>query len=145
MKNIFEYATKELSQDAFLCCFIANCNDEAISEYSYDFINLITGFNFGVGDIKHVQIIQQGNNMDIIVDFWTSDNKDAKSHYVIIIEDKTNSSAGDNQLVKYAEIMDGWNTNEPGYKDRRRKVFYKVNGLSNKDNSEIDKANEKYQ
>lgn len=52
MNNIFDFATKELSQDAFLSWFIANCNDENIGEYSYKFINFLTGFNFKVGEIK---------------------------------------------------------------------------------------------
>ena len=122
MENIFDFATKELSQDAFLSWFIANCNELEIGEYSYDFINLISGFDFKVGDIKEVTIKQQEHNMDIVVDLWDVNNL----HYVIVIEDKTSSSAHSGQLKRYADIMNGWNTDEEGYIERRHKVFYKV-------------------
>ena len=140
MNNIFDFATKELSQDAFLGWFISNCNEEGIKEYSYEFINLITKFNFKVGDIKKVQVKQQENNMDIIVDFWTSEDLNPQSHYVIIIEDKTTSSAHSGQLKRYAEIMNSWNTNELGYKERRRKVFYKVSNKTKQDELEIEEG-----
>lgn len=136
MENIFDFATKELSQDAFLSWFIANCNELEIGEYSYDFINLIGGFDFEFGDIKKVTIKQQEHNMDIVVDLWDVNNL----HYVIVIEDKTSSSAHSGQLKRYAEIIDGWNTGEKDYENRRRKVFYKVDYLTEQDNSEIKEA-----
>lgn len=69
MKNIFDFATKELSQDAFLSWFIAGCNEPEISEYSYEFINFLTGYHFNVGDIKKVTIKQQCGGIDVVVDF----------------------------------------------------------------------------
>ena len=145
MNNIFDFATKELSQDAFLSWFISNCNEDGIKEYSYEFINLITDYHFKVGDIKKVQIKQQENNMDIIVDFWTSEDLNPQSHYVIIIEDKTTSSAHSGQLKRYAEIMNSWNTNDPGDKERRRKVFYKVNKKTDQDKLEIEEGNKGFE
>ena len=56
-------------------------------------------------------------------------NKKPESHYVLVIEDKTTSSAHSGQLRKYANIMDSWNTKEPNYKDRRFKIFYKVDSI----------------
>lgn len=141
MKNIFDYATKELSQDAFLSWFIANCNEPSIGEYSYRFINFISGLNFKLGDIKTVTIKQQEHNIDIIVDLWDIN----KLHYVIIIEDKTSSSAHSGQLKRYANIMDKWNRGEDGYKSRRRKVFYKVDYLTDQDKEEIKKGNEGFE
>lgn len=138
MKNIFDFATKELSQDAFLSWFIANCNELEIGDSSYKFINYIGGFDFKNGDIRKVVIKQQEHNMDIIVDLW--DIKDL--HYVIVIEDKTSSSAHSGQLKRYAEIMNGWNTGEKGFISRRRKVFYKVDDLTEQDNKEIKEADE---
>lgn len=144
MRNIFEFATKELSQDAFLSWFIANCNEPGISEYSYKFINLITGLNFKCGEIRKVQIIQQEHNMDIIVDFWTSENLDESSHYVIVIEDKTTSSAHSSQLKKYADELSKWNKKEPDYISRRRKVFYKVGYLTEQDHKELIEGDADY-
>ena len=140
MKNIFDFATKELSQDAFLSWFIANCNEPSIGKYSYQFINLLTGYNFKLGDIKEVTIKQQEHNMDIIADLWSKDNL----HYVIVIEDKTTSSAHSGQLKKYANIMDDWNNDEPNYFDRRRKIFYKVDYLTDQDYLELKQGNDGY-
>lgn len=140
MNNIFDFATKELSQDAFLSWFIANCNDENIGEYSYKFINFLTGFNFKVGEIKKINIKQQERNIDIIVDLWTFDNL----HYVFIIEDKTTSSAHDDQLKNYANEMNKWNNDEVDYIRRRRKIFYKVNFLTEQDELEIQKGNDNF-
>lgn len=140
-RNIFEFATKELSQDAFLSWFIANCNDPDISEHAYNFINLITGWHFNIGDIKEVEIKQQENNIDVIVDFWTKEKSDLSSHYVIIIEDKTASSAHSSQLKRYAHEMDKWNNEEPDYKNRRRKVFYKTGYRTDEDAKEIEAGN----
>lgn len=146
MKNLFSFATKELSQDAFLSWFIANCNDESIGEYSYSFINKLTGLklDFFEQDIKEIKVTQQKHNMDIIVDFWTdlSDENKAKSHYVLVIEDKTTSDAHSGQLKKYADEVAKWNTNEKEFEKRRFKVFYKTNHLSEKDKNEISKADE---
>ena len=146
MRNIFEFATKELSQDAFLSWFIANCNEPGLEKDAYDFINKLTynKHNFKPGDIKEVQIKQQENNMDIIVDFWTTIDKEASSHYVMIIEDKTNSSAHSGQLKKYANEMNKWNTDEPNYKERRHKIFYKANNFTDQDKDELSKGNEGY-
>ncbi len=141
MKNIFDFATKELSQDAFLSWFIASYDEPEVSEYSYEFINFLTGYHFiNVGDIKKVAIKQQCDGIDVVVDFWTNDDL----HYVLIIEDKTTSSAHTSQLEKYAKTMDGWNNNEEGYINRRRKVFYKVNHLTDQDKKELEIGNKKY-
>lgn len=140
-KNLFDFATKELSQDAFLSWFIANCNDEEIGKESYRFINFLTGLSLKYGDIKDIQVLQQEHDIDIVVDFWLKEKRAPESHYVMIIEDKTASSAHDNQLKRYAKILESWNTDQPGYEQRRFKVFYKVNYLTDEDKQEIELAN----
>lgn len=144
MKNLFDFATKELSQDAFLSWFIANCNDKTIGDYSYSFLNFLTGLKLKFGDIKKMTVLQQEHNMDIVVDFWLDKNKKPESHYVLVIEDKTTSSAHSGQLRKYANIMDSWNTEEPNYKDRRFKIFYKVDSITEQDKREIEFGNDGY-
>jgi hypothetical protein len=139
--NLFNYATKELSQDAFICWLVANYDTEELKEESYRFLNLLMASNFLVGEIKIMTIKQQVNKIDIVIDFWTSAVKEPSSHYTLVIEDKTNSSAHTNQLVKYNEIIDKWNINEKGYQNRTRKVFFKSNVLTEEDKLEIEKAN----
>ena len=142
MRNIFEFATKELSQDAFISWFIANCNEPGLEKDAYAFINLLTNkqHNFKPGDIKEIEIKQQENNMDIIVDFWTANDKVSSSHYVMVIEDKTNSSAHSGQLKKYADEMNKWSVE----KERRHKIFYKANNFTDQDRNELKKGNEGY-
>lgn len=104
--NIFTYATKELSQDAFICWLLVNHDVEELQEESYRFLNLLMDTNFANGDIKQMTIKQQERKIDIVIDFWTSVSKSYDSHYVLVIEDKTTSSAHDEQLVNYNQIID---------------------------------------
>ena len=110
--NLFTYATKELSQDAFICWLIANHNKEELQEEAYRFLNLLMDEKFLVGDIKAMTIKQQESKMDIVIDFWTESSKNSDSHYLLVLEDKTTSSAHDNQLVNYNDKIDKWNENE---------------------------------
>lgn len=141
MENLFDYATKELSQDGFLCWLIDNYDDPTIGHYSYNFIRFLTGFDIKDGDIVELELKRQEKNMDIVVDFWTSKKKDSSSHYVFVIEDKTHSSLHDNQLLKYGETISKWNDKDTQEK-RTAKVFYKTDEFSNKDNEELKKAKE---
>lgn len=140
--SLFTYATKELSQDAFICWLLANYNTEELQEESYRYLNLLMEKNFLIGDIKSMSIKQQERKMDIVVDFWTSSPKTHDNHYVLVVEDKTTSSAHDEQLVKYNKIIDDWNKEEPGFELRTKKVFLKSNPLSQEDTDEISKANQ---
>lgn len=96
--NIFTYATKELSQDAFLCwlfCFAdKQYKDSDFGELHRLAIELLKKF---VDDhnleIKEIVVKKQENKIDI----WVEIN----SNLLIIIEDKTNSQAGIGQLDKY--------------------------------------------
>ena len=128
MKNIFDFATKELSQDAFLSWFISSYDDETIGHYSYKFINELTGFGIMEGQIKRIEIVQQEKNIDIKVNIWVSE-KNNEPDYVFIIEDKTSSSAHSNQLLRYAEIL--------GVGSNKARVFYKTNELSETDEKQI--------
>lgn len=143
VSNLFTYATKELSQDAFFCWLIANHDKEELQEESYRFLNLLMDEKFLVGDIKEMTIKQQESKMDIVVDFWTEYSKSHDSHYVLVIEDKTTSSAHDNQLLNYNVKIDKWNENEPGFEERTKKVFIKSNILTEQDEKEIANANVK--
>lgn len=141
LTNLFTYATKELSQDAFICWLIANYNVEELQKESYRFLNLLMDSDFVVGDIKHMTIKQQVKKIDVVIDFWTSVSKSHDSHYVLVIEDKTTSSAHENQLLNYNKIIDGWNIIEVGFEMRTKKVFLKSNLLSEQDKKEIENAN----
>lgn len=93
--NIFEFATKELSQDAVFCYILDCFNFAEKREIAKIFLELI---NFkDIDKIEKITIVRQEDHSDIkaIIDF-----DDATQKY-IIIEDKIFSSLHDNQLERY--------------------------------------------
>lgn len=98
LPNIFHYATKELSQDAFLCWLLsladakyADTGNRSIHELAVYFIHKL----FANPDFvfKNVKVKKQVKNIDIWVEI------DGK--HLLIIEDKTSSNAGIEQLMTY--------------------------------------------
>ena len=106
--NIFDIATKELSQDAFitwLLAFADNENqqyDKELNLCAKEFVSMlikkqIPNFN---EPILTVEAGRQWENIDV----WAEVN----GKYLIIIEDKTISSEHSNQLERYKEIAEKW-------------------------------------
>ena len=112
--NIFDIATKELSQDAFitwLLAFADNDNqqyDKELNLCAKEFVSMlikkqIPNFN---EPILTVEAGRQWKNIDV----WAEVN----NKYLIIIEDKTVTSEHSNQLERYKEIAEKW-CSENGY------------------------------
>lgn len=106
--NIFNIATKELNQDAFLTWLLQysdiECKDidQDLNNCGREFIESliktkIPNFN---EDIINVEAGRQWKNIDV----WAKIN----NKYLIIIEDKTFSSAHSNQLARYKKIAQDW-------------------------------------
>ncbi len=99
--NIFEYATKELSQDAvFMYLFDCyNSKDSEEKKVGQDFLVLLYKIQGKTieKEIERVEIKKQYHNIDVLVLVVYKDN----STDYIIIEDKTYSSEHDNQLRRY--------------------------------------------
>lgn len=99
--NIFEFATKELSQDAVFMylfdCFNSDNHEE--KKVGKDFLDLIyqTQNKKIEKSIKNLIIKKQYHSIDVLVLVEYEDN----TTDVIIIEDKTYSSEHDNQLKRY--------------------------------------------
>jgi hypothetical protein len=95
--NIFEYATSELSQDAFLCWLIAWADseykelDEDIWKLSRRFLKLMIDV-----PIEEIVVKRQFKHIDVSV---IVNNK-----YFIIIEDKTGTSESIKQLEDYKNV-----------------------------------------
>lgn len=115
--NIFEIATKELNQDAFITWLLqfadANCKqyDEHINKCGVEFIEELIKRQVPNFNDKIIKVIagRQWENIDV----WAEIN----DKYLIIVEDKTNTSHHSDQLGRYKKIASEWclknNYNEP--------------------------------
>lgn len=139
MKNLFDYATKELSQDAFLLWLFANYDDPEIGDISKELMTTMIGIcgehDVAKDDITNVKVHSQSEKMDIVVDFKVNEEQ-----CILVVEDKTTSSEHSNQLKKYKDIvLNKWNINEK----RNRKtffVFYKTHRIDGDERDRIKNA-----
>lgn len=102
MKNIFDYATSELSQDAFLCWLFDNynCEDKIVREISVALLEELTP-NSGSGVVRNLAVFRQLHHTDVVVDFRRGDNR-----HVLVIEDKTFSSVQKHQTENYPKAIE---------------------------------------
>lgn len=101
MNNIFSYATKELSQDAFLCWsinWLTQGNDKPLYQYGKAMLDMFLGEK-KQEHYQNVEVRGQYEKIDVLVLF---DGTDSKRH-ALIIEDKTNTSEHSNQMQRYKE------------------------------------------
>ncbi|MBP1971731.1 hypothetical protein J2Z83_003886 [Virgibacillus natechei] len=103
--NLFEFATSELSQDAFLCWFMSwsekpyRSLDRSLHEAAIDFLAVIFNrHNIPVPDIKSIKIKRQFKELDILAII--------NDTYAVLIEDKTNTKNHSNQLVRYRKAVE---------------------------------------
>ena len=106
MNNLFDFATKELSQDAFLCWLInwLNYKKENIELYNTakKFINLIIN-EINIDDFE-INILKQYKKIDIFVELI--EKKCRRNKYAIIIEDKKFTTEHNKQIEKYKEKIE---------------------------------------
>lgn len=102
--NLFEYATSELSQDAFICWLASYAHEEAEKDAALNecarkmlemFVPEFEGKNF-----KLLNVERQVDNVDVLLTVECEENI-----YKIIVEDKTYTSEHDNQLNRYVEEL----------------------------------------
>lgn len=103
--NLFEYATSELSQDAFICWLASYAHEEAEKDEALNecarkmlemFVKEFEGKNF-----KLLNVERQVDNVDVLL---TVDCEGVI--YKIIVEDKTYTSEHDNQLERYKKNLE---------------------------------------
>ncbi len=128
MKNLFDYATKELSQDAFLRWLFESYEDDEIKPYA-DFLLRKFCKLADIDIITDVKTAAQWCKIDIEVKFNVNGVK-----HVLYIEDKTYSEAH-NQL-------DGYNIKIQKYQQEYvvTKIFYKTHLVTEKDRKETDRT-----
>ena len=102
MKNLFDYTTKELSQDAFLRWLFENyqCENKSVRHAGRRLFDVFTNNRFIGKEITHLETVAQWKSIDISVRFEI----DGKER-LIVIEDKTGSGIHDSQLAKYADSI----------------------------------------
>ena len=132
-KNLFDFATKELSQDAFLRWLLANFNDPVVGIASKkllsEMIKLFPDQPLDIDKITEIKTWAQYKNMDVGADVYVGQNKVA----TFVIEDKTNSSEH-NQLEKYDGEIDKWNDQKYKYR-----IFYKTQLVGKEERESITK------
>ena len=104
--NIFEFASKELTQDAMVC-WLLKCAEQPEQNIGRDFIKIIlpeADDNFTFESTAK----QQYSRMDV----YTCIESNGKL-YPIIFEDKVNTTLHDNQLERYcSKVMEWFSDNE---------------------------------
>ena len=138
-KNLFDYATKELSQDAFLRWLFENynCGVEGVQKVCYKVLSTLIKHKINDGEIKDLQTYAQDFKIDVIVFF-----KMKSTRYLIAIEDKVFSGEHD-QLDDYTKALNKIEANKVYHEHHFdnviiRKVFYKTDI---KDPDEIERVN----
>lgn len=103
--NLFEFATSELSQDAFLCWLMSwseqpYCSlDRPLHEAAMEFISVIfTIHSLPVPVVESITIKRQFKSLDILAII--------NDTYAILIEDKTYTKNHSNQLLRYREAIE---------------------------------------
>ena len=107
--NLFDFATKELSQDAFIA-WLLQWGDSSNKQYDPSLTRCGQEFvkklickaipAYSAREIKSIRAGRQWENIDI----WAEVNDEI----LIIIEDKTNTMIHSNQLERYQKIAEKW-------------------------------------
>lgn len=117
--NLFDYATSELSQDAFFAWLLKWASheyldtDSELSNLGRRMLSRMTGID--EDSIRSVEVGRQWENIDI----WVEVNDDT----FVVIEDKTGTAEHDNQLERYRKTAEDWYA---GKRDRFHCVYLKT-------------------
>jgi len=107
--NIFNYATKELSQDAFIAWLLYHYNDSGHKVYPVAkklLKKIISESKLGIDlPSNKIEIKLQEEKRDITIYFLNEDDE-IKKDLVIFFEDKVNSSENNGQIKKYYEKLE---------------------------------------
>lgn len=118
--NLFEFATSELSQDAFLCWLMSwsqethRSLDKSLHEASVDFMSMMFNVHgIPMPTIEKLKITRQFQGLDVLAI--------VNDTYAILIEDKTFTKNHSNQLERYREAV------ERAHPDKiQLPIYYKI-------------------
>ncbi len=136
MKNLFDYATRELAQDALLTWLFWNydCEKPKVCDVAYHLLNEFNDLDMKPGDATNIKVDKQYKKMDIIVRFSYNGKR-----YLTVIEDKTHSREHDNQLQKYNEEL-----KKIGNVDVINRIYYKTDDEDSDDIKACEECNPKW-
>lgn len=134
-KNLFNYAKKELSQDAFLMWLIDSYNSENAIEktVSRKFLKFLANIPEDE-ELMEVWVKPQWCKIDVTAFVSTKTEKIG-----IFIEDKTTSNEH-NQLLKYNKSINNIEYWEKGKLTSIKKLFYKTNSIDDDERNRIKSA-----
>lgn len=143
--NIFNYATKELSQDAVICWLLAwagrkggqDKEDEALRDCGRRFVEALLDEHRASlkGDIEKTEIRQQDHSIDVLARI------NGPQGQVFLIEDKTSTSDHSEQLKRYYDAVVGGKTalGEVGKKNLFP-IFLKTGNQSRAEEKRIEES-----
>lgn len=137
--NIFNFATSELSQDAFICwlCNWVNFDDNGLLEdekklklLATEFIEKMLGEKL---EDRKVNIKRQYQKIDVLLEiqnkteFITNENeKNPVVDIYVIIEDKVGTGLHSNQIERYTKLISEKNEKDNGSRAKIKVVYYKI-------------------
>jgi len=136
-QNIFDYATSELSQDAFISLLVAwfDSEKEELRDISKSFISSLYNEYYKKKLIFNkndsIKIYQQYHKIDIYFELISNGQK-----IPFIIEDKTWTEPHSNQLLKYVDKV----STTTIAKEKIIKIFFKTGHITEKDEAETLEA-----
>ena len=106
--NLFEYATSELSQDAFLCWLLKWADpacrsvSRALHEAGMDLIRILSAEkNLLPQQVNSIRVDKQLGHIDVLCTI----NEDEDTRAAILIEDKRGTQEHSKQLERYKELL----------------------------------------
>lgn len=102
--NLFDYGSKELSQDAMICWLLKWADsryrekDPAIHQAGYRFVQALLAMHGQQVEVNKVEVWQQRHRIDVLARI--------NGEHVLLIEDKTDSSDHNEQLDRYYEKVE---------------------------------------
>lgn len=135
--NIFNYATSELSQDAFICWLVSwvNGTNRELKALALDFIKTLLEMHAiefpNVENLEKVEIQKQYLNIDVLLRLYFRNDRIVQ----IIIEDKTNTSFHDNQLRVYMDRIE----NKKIENIQTIGIYYKTGFVFDDEKSDVEK------
>ena len=137
--NIFNFATSELSQDAFICwlCNWVNFDDNSLSEDEKKLKSLATEFiEKMLGEKledRKVNIKRQYQKIDVLLEIQNKTEFITKGNNInpivdmyVIIEDKVGTGLHSNQIERYRELISEKNEKDNGSRAKIKVVYYKI-------------------